>query len=134
MQHWNKSVVALAVTSSLMAMHANAQQATDTKDSKKVNQQIETIEVRGFGATLGKSLIQKKTAESTVEIVSTDDLGSLPDVTIADALARLPGVAAERDRGNSSVLSIRIWRPWADVKSSAPSQAAKFATNSSHQS
>ncbi len=111
MQHWNKSVVALAVTSSLMAMHANAQQATDTKDSKKANQQIETIEVRGFGATLGKSLIQKKTAESTVEIVSTDDLGSLPDVTIADALARLPGVAAERDRGNSSVLSIRGMGP-----------------------
>jgi len=111
MQHWNKSVVALAVTAALLATQVNAQQANTQKDAKKADQQIETIEVRGFGATLGKSLMQKKTAESTVEIVSTDDLGSLPDVTIADALARLPGVAAERDRGNSSVLSIRGMGP-----------------------
>lgn len=111
MQHWNKSLVALAVTSSLLSMQIQAQEASSKKTADKQDQSVETIEVRGFGATLGKSLLQKKVAESTVEIVSTDDLGSLPDVTIADALGRLPGVAAERDRGNASTISIRGMGP-----------------------
>ena len=108
-----KSLLALAVSSAIFSAYSQAQTAAETaadkakKDAAAVETTIEKIEVRGFGATLGKSLLQKKVADSVVEIVSTDDLGSLPDVTIADALGRLPGVAAERDRGNASSISIR---------------------------
>lgn len=112
---WQKSMLALAVSSAIFSAYSQAQTAVDdvvTSDSvKKDDVTIETIQVRGFGATLGKSLLRKKTADSVVEIISTDDLGSLPDVTIADALARLPGVAAERDRGNASSISIRGMGP-----------------------
>lgn len=101
------TVIAAAIAQSLAVGAVQAQTApTETKEETKA-EAIETIMVRGFGATLSKSLQQKKYSESTVEIISTDDLGQLPDVTIADALGRLPGVAAERDRGNASSLSIR---------------------------
>ena len=112
-----KSLLALAVSSAIFSAYSQAQTAAETaadkakKDAAAVETTIEKIEVRGFGATLGKSLLQKKVADSVVEIVSTDDLGSLPDVTIADALGRLPGVAAERDRGNASSISIRGMGP-----------------------
>ncbi len=103
------TVVALAMTQIFAMQHAQAQSEENTtqQNAEKAQQQIETIEVKGFGATLSKSLMQKKFSESTVEIISTDDLGQLPDVTIADSLGRLPGVAAERDRGNASSISIR---------------------------
>lgn len=112
-----QSMLAMAICAALLSTGAQAQTTqnsvteADKKPQTTSDADIETIEVRGFGSTLGKSLLQKKTAESVVEIVSTDDLGSLPDVTIADALGRLPGVAAERDRGNASSISIRGMGP-----------------------
>ncbi len=112
-----QSMLAMAISAALLSTGAQAQTTqnsvteADKKPQTTSDADIETIEVRGFGSTLGKSLLQKKTAESVVEIVSTDDLGSLPDVTIADALGRLPGVAAERDRGNASSISIRGMGP-----------------------
>ncbi len=106
---FNLTVVALAMTQIFAMQQAQAQSEENTTEqkAKAAEQQIETIVVKGFGATLSKSLMQKKFSESTVEIISTDDLGQLPDVTIADSLGRLPGVAAERDRGNASSISIR---------------------------
>lgn len=79
-------------------------QETATADEDK---DIEVIQIKGFGSTLNEALRNKRHSESTVEFVSADDLGVLPDVTITDAIARLPGVAADRDRGNASRLSIR---------------------------
>ncbi|WP_337879211.1 TonB-dependent receptor [Rheinheimera sp.] len=104
---FQKTAVALAMAQILFAQPLLAQQQDTEQTAKKAEPSIEVIEVRGFGASLSKSLMQKKLAESTVEIVTTDDLGQLPDVTITDSLARLPGIAAERDRGNASSISIR---------------------------
>lgn len=104
------TVMAVAIAQ-IFAMQSATAQTTEQQNTPAqppaAELQIEKIQVRGFGATLSKSLMQKKYSESSVEIISTDDLGQLPDVTIADALGRLPGVAAERDRGNASSLSIR---------------------------
>lgn len=104
---FQKTAVALAMAQIIVATPLLAQQQTTEQAEKKSEPSVEVIEVRGFGASLSKSLMQKKLAESTVEIVTTDDLGQLPDVTITDSLARLPGIAAERDRGNASSISIR---------------------------
>ncbi|WP_337842860.1 TonB-dependent receptor [Rheinheimera sp.] len=104
---FQKTAVALAMAQILVTTPLLAQQQDTEQTAKKAEPSIEVIEVRGFGASLSKSLMQKKLAESTVEIVTTDDLGQLPDVTITDSLARLPGIAAERDRGNASSISIR---------------------------
>ncbi|MEN9874642.1 MAG: hypothetical protein RL186_1539, partial [Pseudomonadota bacterium] len=40
-------------------------------------------------------------------VVSAEDIGKLPDVSIAESLARLPGLAAERIDGRSQRISIR---------------------------
>lgn len=99
------SLTALALVQGLgLSSAAHAQEDTTAQVQEE---ETEVITVRGFGSTLTRSLQHKKLADSTVEIILTDDLGQLPDVTITDALARLPGVAADRDRGNPSILSIR---------------------------
>jgi iron complex outermembrane recepter protein len=54
---------------------------------------------------------KKKNADSIVEAVSAEDLGKLPDNSIAESLARLPGVTAQRVEGRDQVLSIRGLAP-----------------------
>lgn len=103
------SLVALAVSSAIHAQHVFAQEAETKKEEQKAV--IEEVVVRGFGASLGKALREKRFSDSVVEVISSDDLGVLPDVSIADSLARLPGVAASRDRGNASRISIRGMGP-----------------------
>ena len=44
---------------------------------------------------------------SIVEVVSAEDIGKLPDSSIAESIARLPGIAAQRTNGRAQTLSIR---------------------------
>ncbi|MDJ0642168.1 MAG: TonB-dependent receptor [Erythrobacter sp.] len=65
------------------------------------------IIVTGIRASIETSLEAKRDATSIVEVISSEDIGQLPDLSIADALARLPGVTAQRVRGRSQQISIR---------------------------
>ena len=65
------------------------------------------IIVTGIRSSIETSLEAKREANSIVEVISAEDIGQLPDLSIADALARLPGVTAQRVRGRSQQISIR---------------------------
>lgn len=65
------------------------------------------IVVTGIRGSIQSSLDAKRNATSIVEVISSEDLGLLPDLSIADSLARLPGVTAQRVRGRSQSVSIR---------------------------
>jgi iron complex outermembrane receptor protein len=65
------------------------------------------IVVTGIKAALDKSAELKRRSATIVESVSAEDIGKLPDVSIADSLARLPGVTAQRLEGRDQRLSIR---------------------------
>ncbi|MCG9714155.1 TonB-dependent receptor [Shewanella insulae] len=81
---------------------AKAEATATTQDES-----IEVIEVRGFRTSVIKSLNNKRFADTVSETISADDLGALPDQSIADALTRLPGVTAVRTGGQASGLNIR---------------------------
>lgn len=65
------------------------------------------IVVTGIRAAIESSLNAKREAPGVVEVISAEDIGKLPDLSIADSLARLPGVTAQRVRGRSQQISIR---------------------------
>jgi iron complex outermembrane receptor protein len=65
------------------------------------------IVVTGIRGSILSSLNAKRDATSIVEVITAEDLGLLPDLSIADTLARLPGVTAQRVRGRSQQVSIR---------------------------
>ena len=65
------------------------------------------VVVTGIRASLAKSAAIKRDSTLIVDSVSAEDVGKLPDVSIADALARLPGVTAQRVEGRDQNLSIR---------------------------
>jgi len=53
------------------------------------------------------SIAAKKDNSSIIEVISAEDIGKLPDASIAEAIARLPGIAAQRTNGRAQTLSIR---------------------------
>ncbi|MCC5853160.1 MAG: TonB-dependent receptor [Alkalimonas sp.] len=69
--------------------------------------QVEVIQVRGFASSLFRSLDAKRYSDIVSETISADDLGALPDVSMADALTRLPGVSAVRTGGQAAEINIR---------------------------
>ena len=66
---------------------------------------IEEIITTGYRSSLMNSISAKRNASSIVESISAEDIGKLPDASIGESLARLPGLAAQRfdGRAGSSV-------------------------------
>ncbi len=67
----------------------------------------QSVTVTGIRAALRSALQRKENANSQVEVIAAEDIGKLPDTTIAESLARLPGLAAGMDRGNASQVVAR---------------------------
>lgn len=92
---------AIAFSGSLYAQDAEANNA------KAAEEAVEVIEVTGFRRSLIESLNQKRFSDTVSEQITADDLGGLPDVSMADALTRLPGIAAVRTGGQAAEINIR---------------------------
>ena len=92
---------------SLASLEASAQQQPDTPATSDDIDEVEIIEVKGFSTSLIKSLNQKRFGDTVSEQISADDLGGLPDVSMADALTRLPGISAVRTGGQAAEINIR---------------------------
>jgi len=115
----NKSVVTVANASRMAVMPDTGEAAsvenvaTSSAEKSVSNDEVEADEegellvITGYQGSLIRSIAEKRTADTVTEQVSADDLGSLPDVSIADALTRLPGVAAIRTGGKASEINIR---------------------------
>lgn len=54
-----------------------------------------------------KALNQQRTADNIKNIVSLDQMSRFPDLNVAEALQRVPGINITRDRGEGSTISIR---------------------------
>jgi iron complex outermembrane receptor protein len=70
-----------------------------------------TILVTGIRRSLQDSIQIKRNSASVVEAVSAEEIGKLPDVSIAESIARLPGIAAQRVGGRAEIISIRGFSP-----------------------
>lgn len=69
------------------------------------------IIITGIRRSLQDSIQIKRNSASVVEAVSAEEIGKLPDVSIAESIARLPGIAAQRVAGRAEIISIRGFSP-----------------------
>jgi len=82
--------------------------AAYAQDNDSANNEIEEIVTYGkFRRSLVDSIATKRESTSIVEAISAEDIGKLPDSSIAESLARLPGLAGERVNGRTSGISVR---------------------------
>lgn len=71
----------------------------------------QTITVTGIRRGIENSINVKKNSDLIVESVSAEDIGKLPDTSIAESIARLPGLSAQRVAGRAQVISVRGLSP-----------------------
>ncbi len=73
---------------------------------------IDAVVVKGIAFGIETSLAKKRESNEIVQVVSAEDIGKLPDVSVAESLARLPGLTGQRGPdGRTSVISIRGLSP-----------------------
>lgn len=96
---------ALASATLMMAQGAYAQSADQNQPTEA--EDIDTIEVVGIRRSIEASTETKRESTSIVEAISAEDIGKLPDTSIADSIARLPGLTAQRFGGRPQEVNIR---------------------------
>lgn len=106
-----RQILGVAVGASLLPALAFADQSTTSKTDKNAEQQIEVISVLGIRRSMETTVDIKKNEASIVEAISAEDIGKLPDSSIAESLTRLPGLAGQRVNGRVQVISIRGLAP-----------------------
>jgi iron complex outermembrane receptor protein len=73
---------------------------------------VQAVTITGIRRSLESSVTAKRESDGIVEVVSAEDIGKLPDTSIAESLARLPGLTGQRGPdGRVNVISIRGLSP-----------------------
>ena len=93
--------------SAATASEAAAQPADTSANAQDTSANNNSIIITGFRAALRSSTAKKKNSETVVESVNAEDIGKLPDNSIAESIARLPGLASQRANGRAQILSSR---------------------------
>lgn len=68
---------------------------------------IEEVVVTGIRHGIEDAIEIKRDNGSIVEAISAEDIGKLPDTSIADSISRLPGLTSQRAEGRASAISLR---------------------------
>lgn len=104
------SVAALAIALPGAALAQDPQPQPQAQQDPNAAELDEVI-VTGIRRGIADSIAIKRDETSLVEAISAEDIGKLPDVSIAESIARLPGLAAQRVNGRAQVISIRGLAP-----------------------
>lgn len=110
MQQLKRNLLSAALASAiaLTAAGVQAQEATaGGQENPAEATNLDKVTVVGIRSAIEKSIDTKQTSTSIVEAISAEDIGKLPDSSIAESIARLPGLTAQRERGRAAQINIR---------------------------
>lgn len=97
-----RSMLTALLASTALASPAFAQDAADPTATT-----VDEIIVTGIRASQQQSIDIKRNTTSIVDAISAEDIGKLPDVTVADALQRISGIQIQRSAGEGATVNIR---------------------------
>ena len=97
-----RSMLTALLASTALASPAFAQDAADPTATT-----VDEIIVTGIRASQEESINIKRNTTSIVDAISAEDIGKLPDVTVADALQRISGIQIQRSAGEGATVNIR---------------------------
>lgn len=101
----HRSLVALAVSLVIagISQSAAAQEAAVTTADKP----LEAVVVTGIRAALQSAAKVKRDADQVMDVITSEDVGKLPDANVAEALQRVTGVQITRVWGEGQGVAIR---------------------------
>ncbi|HSD70681.1 MAG TPA: TonB-dependent receptor [Woeseiaceae bacterium] len=68
---------------------------------------VEEVVVTGYRNSLRTSLSQKRDSTGAVDVIVAEDIADFPDLNLAEALQRIPGVAITRAGGEGRQVTVR---------------------------
>ena len=71
------------------------------------NEELETVVVTGFRASLEKALDIKRNALDSSDSILAEDIAKFPDMNVSESLQRIPGVALNREAGEGREITVR---------------------------
>lgn len=104
---YKKTVVTALPMFVLAAIPAAMAQATQEAADNNDDLVIEEVVVTGTRLQNQRALEQKRNAENIVDVITADDIGSLPDFSVAEALTRVSGVSVEERNGDAEFVVVR---------------------------
>lgn len=87
---------------SLAAAGTAAAQTTpaDTTD-------VDAVVVTGFRGSLASAMAAKRQETAVVDVIKAEDIADFPDLNLAEAIQRIPGVSIDRDAGEGRSITVR---------------------------
>lgn len=92
------SGLALAMTLGVMGAAAQSQDPET---------EVDEIVVTGYRASLTAGLAAKRREATVVDVIVAEDIADFPDLNLAEAIQRVPGVAIDRDAGEGRSITVR---------------------------
>ena len=77
------------------------------QDAPAAGEPVQEVVVTGIRRGIEDAIKLKENSGSIVEAISAEDIGKLPDTSIAESIARLPGLTSQRAEGRASAISLR---------------------------
>ncbi|MFY2764003.1 TonB-dependent receptor [Arenimonas sp. MALMAid1274] len=81
--------------------------AQDAGASSEEPTTLDVVEVTGFRGSLERALDIKRGEVGSVDAIVAQDVADFPDLNLAEALQRIPGVAIDRDAGEGKTITVR---------------------------
>lgn len=102
-------VAGLLLSQTALSAYAQATAPSEEEEKKKDDVVVlDAYQVRaGFAGSLAAAAEMKQKQSVITEVIASEDIGKLPDISIADALTRLTGLTTQRSNGRSQAISIR---------------------------
>lgn len=97
-------LVGIAAATAVATASVNAEELQ--ADGSQAEMMEETV-VYGIRGSLQKSLDRKRDADHLVDAITSEDIGAFPDQNLAEAMARISGVAIDRKEGEGALLSTK---------------------------
>jgi iron complex outermembrane recepter protein len=103
----------MAASLTAMAQTSTTSASTASDDTKKEDVVLmnEFTVAGSFAGSLEMAAQEKQASPAIVEVIAPEDIGKLPDVSIADALTRLTGLTSQRINGRDQQITIRGFSP-----------------------
>ena len=91
----------------LIAVQPAMAQDSDESEGDEFEDVLEEIVVTGFRSSLERAVTLKRDAVNSRDSIVTEDIGKMPDLNLAEAIQRVPGVAITREGGEGRQVTLR---------------------------
>jgi TonB-dependent receptor len=101
-----RSAIAAAISASAVMSHQAFAQESQPGEAS-ASQQPEEVIVTGYRMSLNQALGAKREEIAAIDAIMAEDIADFPDLNLAEAIQRIPGVTINREGGQGRTITVR---------------------------